>query len=475
VLLRIAGPGRPPYQRVVRLLASSVVAVALIVLVGGWSLEVEALRSVIPGAVGMQAMTAVGLACAGASLLLLQRPGVRGRRRVAGLALGFVPGLIGAFVLIEYICGWSSGLDELLVVDHAGRAGGDYPGRLAPTTAIGFIFVTLMVVLLEVPPPRRGWRPSEMVAVALALVASMSLIDHAYSVNTFYGPTSAARMAVNTAACLELLAVGFALARPHGRLLRLATTKNPGGVMIRRLAPFIVIVPLGLGWLHLRAIQWGVLDQEVAAWWLSASTMCGFMLMIGWCALALSRGDADRKLLEAELYELASHDQLTGLCNRHRFQEELRRFTAHYARYREPGAIVLLDLDNLKQVNDELGHQTGDRLLCEVSTALVSRLRGTDFVARLGGDEFAVLLPHTSACSAGKVADELLAAVRAVRVDARGATARTTASGGVVSLRPDLAGDPGRLMDLADEAMYAAKRAGGDRAAAASPSTVQMI
>ncbi|MCW3015966.1 MAG: diguanylate cyclase [Solirubrobacterales bacterium] len=450
------------------MLASTVIAIALTVLVGGWALDIAVLRSVLPGAVGMKATTASGLICAGASLLLLQPPGAGVRRRVAGLAAGLAPGLFGVLVLAEYVFGWSLGIDELGFVDHAGRAHGiAYPGRLAPATAVCFVLVGLMVALLELPP-RRGWRPSELVAVPVAVVVLMSLVGYAYSITVFYGPASAAKMAVNAAVCFVLLVVGFALVRPHGRLLRLATTTEPGGVMIRRLAPLVLTVPFGLGWLHLRTVQWGVFDDEAAAWWLSASTMLGLMLMIARCAAALSRGDVDRKLLEAELYELASHDQLTGLCNRHRYEEELRRFTAHHLRYGDPGAVVLLDLDNLKQVNDELGHQTGDRLLRAVSDALTARLRVTDFLARLGGDEFAVLLPRTSPCDARMVADDLLAAVRTVQIDARGATAGTTASAGIARLGSDIATDPGHLMDLADEAMYVAKRAGGDRVAEAA-------
>jgi hypothetical protein len=252
-------------------LASTVIAVAVTVLVGGWALDVAVLRSVLPGAVGMKAMTALGLICAGASLLLLRPPGAGVRRRVAGIAAGLIPGIIGVLVLAEYVFGWSLGIDELGFVDHTARAhGATYPGRLAPATAVCFVLISVMVALLEVPP-RRGWRPTELVAVPLAVVTLMSLVGYAYSITVFYGSASAAQMAVNTAVCFVMLVVGFALVRPHGRLLRLATTTDPGGVIIRRLAPLVLTVPFGLGWLHLRTVQWGVFDEEVAAWWRSAS------------------------------------------------------------------------------------------------------------------------------------------------------------------------------------------------------------
>ncbi len=101
----------------------------------------------------------------------------------------------------------------------------------------------------------------------------------------------------------------------------------------------------------------------------------------------------ERKRVEAHLQHMADHDPLTGLLNRRRFEQELDRHVAHAQRYGTEGAVIVLDVDRFKQVNDAYGHSTGDRVITSVARVLRRRLRTTDTLARLGGDEFAVLLP----------------------------------------------------------------------------------
>jgi diguanylate cyclase (GGDEF)-like protein len=451
------------FRRVPRVLAWLVIASGFVVLVGGWMLDLRELRSIIPGAVGMKPLTAVALVAGAAALLLLEDPHEARRRRVAGRLVALVPGVIGTLVLAQYIFGVTIGIDELLFTDADGRASGiAYPGRIAPTTAACSLLLTLSLLLLDAKP-RRGWRPSEVPLLPLALVAVMSLIGYAYSIPAFYGPGAAAKMAVNTAGLFVLLAVAVVLVRPHGWLMRLGTTRDPGGVMARRLAPMVLLMPLLLGWLHLRTTEWGLFDARWGAWWLSVATMAGLVWMISWCAQSLSRADGERRELERQLFRLASHDSLTGLYNRHRFDEELGRFAAHHRRYGGEAALLLLDLDGLKAVNDRLGHQAGDQLIRAVADTLSKRLRSTDFLARLGGDEFAVLLPQTSPEHARLVAAEMVGAVSAVRTETATGLGGTTASCGVVSLEPGGERDLVTLVGLADAAMYEAKRAGGHR------------
>ena len=105
----------------------------------------------------------------------------------------------------------------------------------------------------------------------------------------------------------------------------------------------------------------------------------------------------ERKRFEGQLQYLADHDPLTGMFNRRRFEEELERALAYAERYRVPGALMVVDLDGLKAVNDTLGHAIGDELLERVARLLRHSLRTSDVVARLGGDEFGVLLPQMTA------------------------------------------------------------------------------
>jgi len=176
----------------------------------------------------------------------------------------------------------------------------------------------------------------------------------------------------------------------------------------------------------------------------------------------------ERRRFESELRHLADHDPLTGLLNRRRFEHELDRHIAEVARYGPRGALLVLDLDHFKYVNDVLGHHAGDELILSVAAVLQDRLRETDLVARLGGDEFAVLLPHADAGAAEHVAAELVRAVREEAAVAAGDRSRrvTTSIGIAPFLRGDLNGE--ELLIEADLAMYEAKEAGRDRYAIVS-------
>src|SRR3954464_15606919 len=114
-----------------------------------------------------------------------------------------------------------------------------------------------------------------------------------------------------------------------------------------------------------------------------------------------------QKRAEERLLYLADHDSLTGLFNRRRFFHELDAYLAWTERHGDPGAVLLLDVDRLKEVNDSLGHDAGDELLKHVAGVLAGRVRKTDAVARLGGDEFVVLLRALGPEQARELAHEI--------------------------------------------------------------------
>ena len=173
----------------------------------------------------------------------------------------------------------------------------------------------------------------------------------------------------------------------------------------------------------------------------------------------------ERKRFEGQLQYLADHDSLTGLFNRRRFDDELTRALAHAARYGERGAVLMLDLDGFKVVNDTMGHSFGDELVSRIGRLLREALRETDVLARLGGDEFAVVLKQVDEAQAVNVADKLLGVLRdraIVLSDHR--HARVTGSIGVTTFDGESALTGEELMVEADVAMYEAKDAGKDRA-----------
>lgn len=181
------------------------------------------------------------------------------------------------------------------------------------------------------------------------------------------------------------------------------------------------------------------------------------------------RDVTDRKLLEAEIEHAARQDPVTGVNNRRHFERELLRQLTFVRRYGSGGALLLLDLDGFRRINDSLGHEAGDRLLGRVADALVDRLRVTDTIARLEADRFAVLLPLTDAEAAGRVAEEIVERVGAVCAEhGEVAGVEVTCSVGIARLEEHAGSSTDEVLAAAALAVVKAKRSGGDRAARAA-------
>jgi diguanylate cyclase (GGDEF)-like protein/PAS domain S-box-containing protein len=164
-----------------------------------------------------------------------------------------------------------------------------------------------------------------------------------------------------------------------------------------------------------------------------------------------------RKRLEAHTYELANRDPITSLYNRRRFEEELKRQIERCRSGGESAALLLLDLDRFKNVNDSDGHVAGDRLIRLVGRALDERIHDPDVAARIGGDEFAVILRDIDLAQARAVAEELRLAVTGADLERD-----CTASVGLCRLHGDVP-DAETCFRAVDRAMYRAKGQGRDR------------
>ena len=174
--------------------------------------------------------------------------------------------------------------------------------------------------------------------------------------------------------------------------------------------------------------------------------------------MAINRDITERKRTEEALAHQASHDGLTKLPNRIMLQERLDRGVAIARSGGQRLALLLLDLDRFKEVNDRFGHHAGDELLHQVAVRLEAALRPADLVARLGGDEFAVLVPHAEPEIAIRVAEKLLQMLKTPLV-IDGHTVTIGASIGIATWQPPDT-DASTLLRQADVAMYVAKRSG---------------
>jgi diguanylate cyclase (GGDEF)-like protein/PAS domain S-box-containing protein len=162
-----------------------------------------------------------------------------------------------------------------------------------------------------------------------------------------------------------------------------------------------------------------------------------------------------QRQMKDQLRHQADHDSLTGLFNRRRFEQEVSSQLEYAQRYSRPGALLLMDLDTFKFVNDSYGHPIGDRVLSDVGASLSAAVRGTDVVARIGGDEFAVLLREATELEATAVAKKLIAAIRARSKPTIGASVGIAPFEGAGEKTPD------ELLVAADIALYEAKEMGG--------------
>ena len=174
----------------------------------------------------------------------------------------------------------------------------------------------------------------------------------------------------------------------------------------------------------------------------------------------VSHDITERKEMEAYVLHQSLHDSLTGLPNRLLLLDRLSQATAHRERLHSQVAVLFLDLDHFKEVNDTLGHAAGDRLLQVITERLVACVREGDTVARVGGDEFVVMLVDLhQLADAALVADKILGAVSSA-CQIEGSELHVTPSIGL-AIFPEDGGDPDTLLRNADTAMYAAKRDGG--------------
>lgn len=273
--------------------------------------------------------------------------------------------------------------------------------------------------------------------------------------------------------------IGMALMSPDGRLRKVnqalcqITGREPGELLGVALAGLTVPEDRAEHHEHIRRLLDGADDTHRGE--LRLGHTSGRPVSISLHAAVVRDGQGDpehillqiqdnteRKRFEEQLQFMADHDPLTGLLNRRSFERELRAHIGRVERYGAHGALLAMDLDHFKVINDSLGHVAGDELIVRVTSMLRSRLRDSDVLARLGGDEFAMLLPYADAESAMTLAESLLALVRRAEIELSTLRpAHITTSIGVATFEPGLAHE--EMLIRADVAMYEAKEDGRDR------------
>ena len=290
--------------------AAGVFAVGCLVLLG-WVFDIAALKSIDPSLVSTKADTATAFVLTGIALWLSQagRRGFRAGRYVVWSSAALVAA-IGLLTLLEYASGRSFGIDQLFFTEPAGAVRTIHPGRMAPNTAVNFLFIGLALLLLDVRT-RRGHRPAQFLIGLGGMVAAVALVGYLYDVSSFYSPSSATTPMSVLAALAGMIAfLGLALARPAPALVALLTGENAGSVMARRLLLPVLLAPVLLD-LLLLAGQWtGLYGEHVASAVHTILLTVGLFGLVWMTAVSLNRSDSRRRQAEEAQALLASYPRL---------------------------------------------------------------------------------------------------------------------------------------------------------------------
>jgi len=238
----------------------------------------------------------------------------------------------------------------------------------------------------------------------------------------------------------------------------LRTIPTPGKRFRRVLQGALLGLGAPIGWAVICLLDglWSRAEPAYQAWLLLYMGM-GTIIAFGTFGYLVGRS-------EERFAQMSFHDSLTGMLNTRYFHHAFHKEFENAQRYGSPLALLLLDLDHFKRVNDHYGHQTGDAVLVAIARTIGRSIRAGDILARVGGEEFAVIMPGTRSHGARQLGDRIRIAVRDHGVEARRAAAiHVTVSLGVADSDLVEAHTPAELFAAVDEALYRAKRAGRNR------------
>ncbi|MBW2276116.1 MAG: GGDEF domain-containing protein [Deltaproteobacteria bacterium] len=188
----------------------------------------------------------------------------------------------------------------------------------------------------------------------------------------------------------------------------------------------------------------------------------GDRVQVGRSIFKFITGDNIEQHYHEEIYRLKTTDGLTGAFNKRYFDEELKREVFRYLRYRRPLALIMIDIDHFKNVNDDYGHLAGDRVLADLAKLLISIKRSEDTFCRYGGEEFTVLMPETVLSEAVERAEMMRSMVERARFEFDGVAIPITISAGVAEAKPSYE-ESDEFVAASDKKLYEAKNGGRNR------------
>jgi diguanylate cyclase (GGDEF)-like protein len=392
----------------------------------------------------MKANTALcALFCAGS--LALFNPKFSSRAAHISRALAVLVILLAVAVLFEYGTGRVLGVDTALAADIFSWP----PGRMSPHTAVCFVLLGLVLPCLSI----RKRLLSQIVdglTLCLVFLILVYVAGYCFGAIHLFGASTQNRISPHTLFCLSLLTLAAFNDRARSSFFSVIVGDGIAGKTARLALPLTLILPFAVALLRGLAVRDSILPPQYAA----ALASCSLAMLFFCLVLLLS---VRTSALEQNIRDLSLRDELTGLYNRRGFYFLAAHNLQLAHRSGAPFSVLFLDIDNLKQINDTLGHEAGSELLQEFAVVLKSTTRATDVVGRIGGDEF-VVAGNASAAEIEQIVKRIEEAT--LRVNAEHDRCYTVGySLGHVTSGPDLSGPLDELLGQADKIMYQAKRA----------------
>jgi len=269
----------------------------------GWTFNIAALKGILPGWVTVKPNTAIGFILCGVALALLRTETRTAWADRVGKVCAVAVTLLGAVTLAQYLLGINVGIDELLFRDAPDALLTSHPGRMAPVTALSFIFCGAALLLLDVSS-RRGQRPAEFIILLPMALSFLGVLGYLYGSSSLYRVAAFTPIALPTALTILLFGLGLLLARPEAGWMAAFTNHGARGLLARRLIPAAIAGPVLIGWIRLVGEHMGLYGTEFGVAIGSLSTILIAVGMILWTAESLHQADLQRNQVESRLRDI---------------------------------------------------------------------------------------------------------------------------------------------------------------------------
>jgi diguanylate cyclase (GGDEF)-like protein len=379
--------------------------------------------------------------------LHLSEPRHSRRMHVLSQLLALVVALMTAAVICEYIFHVSLGVDSLLAFGRGFTV--RFAGKMSPPSACGFLFLAIAIIPIQACR-RLANLTADLLVSCLCLVTLVLVSGQVFDAMQMFGISSnTAQSSPVTLFCLVLLTLVAVLRRAENGIFSILLGRGISSRIARALAPILLVLAFAREGARAHLVQALHIPENYATAILgSIATAVSFvvLLFLTWRIHAM----------ETEIHDLSLRDELTGLHNLRGFQMLAEQALRVAERSRAPLSVLFIDLDNLKEINDSLGHSTGSEFLVETAEMIKRVFRESDVTGRIGGDEFAVV------CQCSRVAISIAAQRLEAACEQRNSEAgrRFPFSFSIGYVTSDEHAHPSlkHLLGEADKAMYDEKR-----------------